>query len=241
VEGIAYHEGAPGHHFQIALAQETLGLPKFRRFGFYGAYIEGWGLYAERLGKEMGFYQDPYSDFGRLSLELWRAARLVTDTGSTASAGPARKAIDYFKQNTLLSERDIVKEVERYLTTPGQATSYKVGQLEILELREKARRCSATATTCATSTRSCSATAPFPWTCWKPRSTPTLRKVGRGPVRRRGSRRVLDELSLPTSHFATTRAVERGPRRGPRASRGAVGAGARGPGAPFGCAELRPG
>jgi uncharacterized protein (DUF885 family) len=139
VEGIAYHEGAPGHHFQLALSQETQGLPKFRRFGFYGAYIEGWGLYAERLGKEMGFYQDPYSDFGRLSLELWRAARLVVDTGVHSKRWSREQGITYFTQNTLLSERDIVKEVERYLTTPGQATSYKIGQLKILELRDKAR------------------------------------------------------------------------------------------------------
>lgn len=139
-EGIAYHEGAPGHHFQIAFAQELGELPKFRRFGGYGAYSEGWGLYSERLGKEMGFYGDPYSDFGRLSLELWRAARLVTDTGIHSKRWSRERAMDYFKQNTLLSDLDIQKEVERYVTNPGQATSYKVGQLRILELREKARR-----------------------------------------------------------------------------------------------------
>jgi uncharacterized protein (DUF885 family) len=138
-EGIAYHEGAPGHHFQIAFAQELGELPKFRRFGGYGAYAEGWGLYSEKLGKEMGFYQDPYSDFGRLSLELWRAARLVTDTGLHSKRWSRERAMDYFKQNTLLSDLDIQKEVERYITNPGQATSYKVGQLKILELREKAR------------------------------------------------------------------------------------------------------
>ncbi len=138
VEGISYHEGAPGHHFQIASAQEIEGLPRFRRFGGYGAYSEGWGLYSERLGKEMGFYQDPYSDFGRLSLELWRAARLVTDTGLHHKRWSREDAIRYFQENTLLSERDIVKEVERYITNPGQATSYKIGQLKILELRERA-------------------------------------------------------------------------------------------------------
>lgn len=140
IEGISYHEGAPGHHFQIAYAQEMQGLPSFRRFGGYGAYAEGWGLYAERLGKEMGFYQDPYSDFGRLSTELWRAVRLVTDTGLHAKRWSREQAIDYFRQNSLLSERDMVKEVERYLTNPGQATSYKIGELKIMELRSRARQ-----------------------------------------------------------------------------------------------------
>ncbi|MDP3802648.1 DUF885 family protein [Brevundimonas sp.] len=139
IEAISYHEGAPGHHFQIAAAQEMEDLPRFRRFGGYGAYAEGWGLYAERLGLEMGFYQDPYSDFGRLSLELWRAVRLVTDTGLHAKRWSREQAIEYFQQNSLLSERDIVKEVERYLTNPGQATSYKVGELKIMELRRRAQ------------------------------------------------------------------------------------------------------
>ncbi|HEY0599472.1 DUF885 domain-containing protein [Brevundimonas sp.] len=139
IEGISYHEGAPGHHFQIAWAQEMQGLPSFRRFGGYGAYAEGWGLYAERLGKEMGFYQDPYSDFGRLSTELWRAVRLVTDTGLHAKRWSREDAIEYFRANSLLSERDIVKEVERYITNPGQATSYKIGELKIMELRHRAQ------------------------------------------------------------------------------------------------------
>lgn len=138
IEGISYHEGAPGHHFQIAYAQEIEGLPRFRRFGGYGAYAEGWGLYAEQLGKEMGFYQDPYSDFGRLSTELWRAVRLVTDTGLHAKRWSREEAIAYFQQNSLLSERDVVKEVERYITNPGQATSYKIGELKIEELRARA-------------------------------------------------------------------------------------------------------
>ena len=140
IEGIAYHEGAPGHHFQIALQQELDGVPKFRRFGGYGAYSEGWGLYAERLGREMGFYKDPYSLFGHLSLELWRAVRLVTDTGLHSKRWTREQAIGYFQDNSLLSERDIVKEVERYINTPGQATSYKIGQLKIVELRERAKR-----------------------------------------------------------------------------------------------------
>lgn len=139
IEGIAYHEGAPGHHFQIALAQELPGVPKFRKFGFYGAYIEGWGLYSERLGKEMGYYVDPISDFGRLSLEAWRAVRLITDSGMHAMKWSREKAIDFFRENSMLSERDIVKEIERYLCNPGQATSYMVGQQKILMLRDKAR------------------------------------------------------------------------------------------------------
>ncbi len=139
IEGISYHEGAPGHHFQIALQQELEGVPKVRRFGGYGAYSEGWGLYAERLGREMGFYQDPYSLFGHLSLELWRAVRLVTDTGLHSKRWTREQAIKYFQDNSLLSERDIVKEVERYINNPGQATSYKIGQLKIVELRERAK------------------------------------------------------------------------------------------------------
>jgi uncharacterized protein (DUF885 family) len=140
IEGISYHEGAPGHHFQIALQQELEGVPKFRRFGGYGAYAEGWGLYAERIGREMGFYQDPYSLFGHLSLELWRAVRLVTDTGLHHKRWTREQAIQYFQANSLLSERDIVKEVERYINNPGQATSYKIGQLKILELRERSKQ-----------------------------------------------------------------------------------------------------
>ncbi|HEY0052672.1 MAG TPA: DUF885 domain-containing protein, partial [Caulobacteraceae bacterium] len=139
IEAMAYHEGAPGHHFQLARSIEQPGLPMFRKFGFYGAYIEGWGLYAERLGKEMGYYTDPYSDFGRLSLELWRAVRLVVDTGLHAKRWTREQAIAYFQSNSLLSELDIVREVERYISSPGQATSYKIGQLKILALRAKAQ------------------------------------------------------------------------------------------------------
>ncbi len=137
---IAYHEGAPGHHFQIARAQEQADLPMFRRFSYQGAYIEGWGLYAEKLGKEAGFYQDPYDDFGRLSLEIWRAVRLVLDTGIHQKRWTRDQAIAYMRANTLSSDLDIAREVDRYFTTPGQATSYKIGQLKILELREKARK-----------------------------------------------------------------------------------------------------
>ncbi len=139
VEAIAYHEGAPGHHFQIALAQELPNVPKFRRFGGYGAYAEGWGLYAEGLGKEMGFYGEPMSEFGMLSTQLWRAIRLVVDTGIHSQRWTRERAIDYFMANGLLSRRDATKEVERYFNNPGQATSYMIGQLKILELRDRAR------------------------------------------------------------------------------------------------------
>jgi uncharacterized protein (DUF885 family) len=139
VEAIAYHEGAPGHHFQIALAQELPDVPKFRRFGGYGAYTEGWGLYSERLAQEMGFYQDPMQEFGMYSLSLWRAIRLVLDTGIHHHRWSRERAIQYFTENGLLSQRDIAKEVDRYVNNPGQATSYMIGQLKILELRDRAR------------------------------------------------------------------------------------------------------
>ena len=121
-------------------AQELPDVPKFRRFGGYGVYAEGWGLYAEGLGKEMGFYQDPISEFGMLSTQLWRAVRLVVDTGIHSKRWSREQAIQYFLQNALLSERDATKEVERYFNWPGQATSYMIGQLKILELRDRARQ-----------------------------------------------------------------------------------------------------
>jgi uncharacterized protein (DUF885 family) len=139
-EAISYHEGAPGHHFQIALAQELPNVPKFRRFGGYGAYSEGWGLYSEGLGKEMGFYEDPISEFGMLSTQIWRAIRLVVDTGLHSKRWSREQAIDYFAKNGLLSARDAKKEVERYINNPGQATSYMVGQIRILDLRRRAER-----------------------------------------------------------------------------------------------------
>ena len=139
IEAISYHEGAPGHHFQIALAQELPNVPKFRRFGGYGAYSEGWGLYSEGLGKEMGFYQEPISEFGMLSTQLWRAVRLVVDTGIHSKRWSREQAIQYFLDNALLSKRDATKEVERYFNWPGQATSYMIGRLRILELRDRAK------------------------------------------------------------------------------------------------------
>ncbi|HYN46208.1 MAG TPA: DUF885 domain-containing protein [Allosphingosinicella sp.] len=139
VEAIAYHEGAPGHHFQNALAQELPNVPKFRRFGGNSAYGEGWGLYAEGLGKEMGFYREPISEFGMYSTQLWRAVRLVVDTGIHHHRWTRERAIRYFLENALLSERDAAKEVERYFNNPGQATSYMIGRLKIIELRDRAR------------------------------------------------------------------------------------------------------
>ncbi len=136
---LAYHEGIPGHHMQIAIGQELGELPKFRRFGNFTAYAEGWGLYAELLPKEMGLYEDPYSDFGRLSMEIWRACRLVVDTGIHAKKWTRQQALDYVLTNTAQPEGDCVKEIERYIVMPGQATGYKIGMLKILELREKAR------------------------------------------------------------------------------------------------------
>lgn len=139
-EAIAFHEGAPGHHFQIALAQELPGVPKFRRTGGYGVYSEGWGLYSERLAKEMGGYKDAYAEFGMLSLQLWRAIRLVTDTGLHAKRWSREQAVAYFRDNSPNSERDINKEIDRYINNPGQATSYMIGQLEIAKLRAKATK-----------------------------------------------------------------------------------------------------
>ena len=139
LESIAYHEGLPGHHLQISIAQELTGLPTFRTQGSYTAYIEGWGLYAERLAKEMGRYEDPYSDFGRLGGELWRAIRLVVDTGLHAKGWTEEQAVQYFIANSPTSEGQIRSEIRRYIVLPGQATAYKIGMLKILELRARAQ------------------------------------------------------------------------------------------------------
>ena len=139
MEALAYHEGIPGHHMQLAIQQELQGIPKFRRFGGYTAYIEGWGLYSEFLPKEFGFYSDPYSDFGRLAMELWRACRLVVDTGIHTKKWTRQQGIDYYLSNTPNAELDAVKMVERHIVIPSQATAYKIGMLKIQELREKAR------------------------------------------------------------------------------------------------------
>ncbi|MBO1255201.1 DUF885 domain-containing protein [Alteromonas sp. 5E99-2] len=139
MEALAYHEGIPGHHMQLAIAQELRGIPKFRKFGGYTAYIEGWGLYSEYLPKEIGLYEDPYSDFGRLAMELWRACRLVVDTGIHEMKWTREEGIDYYVNNTPNPKPDAVKMVERHVVMAGQATAYKIGMLKILELREKAQ------------------------------------------------------------------------------------------------------
>lgn len=139
LEALAYHEGIPGHHMQGSISQEQETLPKFRRYGGYTAYSEGWGLYSEFIPKEMGLYADPYSDFGRLSMELWRACRLVVDTGVHHKRWSREQAIAYLNDNTSSSEEANIKAIERYMVMPGQATAYKVGMLKILALREKAR------------------------------------------------------------------------------------------------------
>ena len=137
LEALAYHEGLPGHHLQRALQTELGDLPPFRRFGGFTAYTEGWGLYTEELGKDMGFYEDPYSDFGRLGMELWRACRLVVDTGIHSKRWSREQAIQYLAETTPNPEGDIVKAIERYVTPPGQATAYMIGKLKIMELRTR--------------------------------------------------------------------------------------------------------
>lgn len=139
MEALAYHEGIPGHHMQLAIQQELQGIPNFRKFGGYTAYTEGWGLYTEYLPKELGFYSDPYSDFGRLAMELWRACRLVVDTGIHTKKWTREEGIKYYTDNTPNAVSDAVKMVERHIVMPSQATAYKIGMIKILELREMAR------------------------------------------------------------------------------------------------------
>ena len=141
VEAIAYHEGVPGHHLQFSIMQELSGLPPFRKFGVnYNAYTEGWAFYSERLGKEVGFYQDPYSEYGRLENEMWRAVRLVVDTGVHYKHWSREQMVDYFRQHTAMDEPNIQTEVDRYIAWPAQALSYQLGKMKILELRERARK-----------------------------------------------------------------------------------------------------
>jgi uncharacterized protein (DUF885 family) len=140
VEDIAYHEGIPGHHLQISIAQELESIPTFRKYDSYTAYAEGWGLYAERLGKDVGLYKDPYSDYGRLEGDIWRAIRLVVDTGVHSQHWTREQMVQYFHDHSNIDDTSIQAEVDRYIAWPSQALAYKVGQLKILELRERARK-----------------------------------------------------------------------------------------------------
>lgn len=139
IEAIAYHEGIPGHHLQISIGQELKGLPEFRRNGGYTAFVEGWAFYSERLGKEVGKYQEPYSNYGRLENEMWRAIRLVVDTGVHEKHWSREQMVEYFHRYTAMDEPNVQTEVDRYIAWPGQALAYKLGQLEILKLREEAK------------------------------------------------------------------------------------------------------
>ena len=140
-EAVAYHEGVPGHHMQLSIQQQLTGLPKFRLHSLgFNAYVEGWALYAEELGKEVGFYKDPVSDYGRLSSELFRAVRLVVDTGIHAKGWSRDQVVEFMRQSGAVDEPTIQAETDRYISWPGQALSYKLGQLKIRELRERSKK-----------------------------------------------------------------------------------------------------
>jgi uncharacterized protein (DUF885 family) len=139
-EAIAYHEGLPGHHLQISIAQELTGIPEFRKHNYYTAYTEGWGLYSEHLGKDVGFYTDPYSDYGRLEGDIWRAIRLVVDTGVHSEHWNRQQMVDYFHRHSAIDDTNVQAEVDRYIAWPAQALGYKMGQLKFLELRAKAQQ-----------------------------------------------------------------------------------------------------
>ncbi len=140
MEALTMHEAVPGHHLQISIAQELQGLPEFRKNSSFTAFVEGWALYSESLGEEMGFYKDPYAKFGQLTYEMWRAVRLVVDTGLHSMGWTRQQAIDFFAANAAKTEQDITVEVDRYIVWPGQALGYKMGQLKIRDLRAQATR-----------------------------------------------------------------------------------------------------
>jgi uncharacterized protein (DUF885 family) len=140
VEAVAYHEALPGHHLQISIAQELEGIPEFRKHSYYTAYTEGWALYSERLGKDVGFYTDPYSDYGRLEADIWRAIRLVVDTGVHSQHWSRQQMVDYFRAHSAMDDTNVQAEVDRYIAWPAQALGYKIGQLKLLELRAQAQK-----------------------------------------------------------------------------------------------------
>ena len=140
VEAIAYHEGVPGHHLEFSISSELTDIPPFRKYNYFPPYSEGWALYSERLGKDVGFYQDPYSEYGRLGNEMWRSIRLVVDTGVHYKHWTRDQMVEYFRDHTAMDEPNIQTEVDRYIAWPGQALSYKLGQMEILALREQAKK-----------------------------------------------------------------------------------------------------
>jgi uncharacterized protein (DUF885 family) len=140
VEAIAYHEGLPGHHMQLSISQELTGFPEFRKYEDYAAFAEGWGLYAERLGKDVGLYQDPYSDYGRLESDIWRAIRLVVDTGVHSKHWTRDEMVQFFHDHSAVDETNVQSETDRYIALPSQALAYKIGQLKILELRDRAKK-----------------------------------------------------------------------------------------------------
>ena len=140
LESLCLHEAVPGHHLQIALQQEIEGQPKFRQYSGFTAFVEGWALYSEHLGTEAGFYEDPYSDFGRLSMEAWRACRLVVDTGMHYMGWTREQAVEYMRANTAMADHDIRSEVDRYIGWPGQALAYKTGEMKIRALRADAEK-----------------------------------------------------------------------------------------------------